>query len=85
MFACLAREARLSDRLPLAFRVTLLRAYVLSVGLYACDALPVPAWYVNGLDSIVYMIIFAGRLRSLVAPHVMPCFVNVVCNRLPSS
>lgn len=54
MFACLARVARLTDRCPLAHRITLLRAYVVSIAMYGCDALPVPAWYVRKIDSILY-------------------------------
>ena len=54
MFACLARVAKLSDRCPLSFRVTLLRAYVVSIAMYACDALVVPKWYVKQINSIMY-------------------------------
>ena len=54
MYVTLSRVARLTQRCPLVFRITLLRAYVISLATYCVDCLPVPKWYMGEIDKLVY-------------------------------
>ena len=54
MFVTLGRVSRLSDRCPLTFRITLLRAYVISIATYCTDCVPVPKWYTDEVDKIIF-------------------------------